>query len=94
MSVMPHKTIRLVCFDLGGVIIRICRTWLEACRRAGLPVRDGIEGVLQREIETRRELNVLHQTGRLDTLNISSASARPWTGCIHPMTSARFITPG
>ena len=67
MSVMPHKTIRLVCFDLGGVIIRICRTWLEACRRAGLPVRDGIEGVLQREIETRRELNVLHQTGRLDT---------------------------
>ena len=67
MSVMPSKTIRLVCFDLGGVIIRICRTWLEACQRAGLPVREGIEGRLQREIETRRELNTLHQTGRLDT---------------------------
>lgn len=67
MSVMPDKSIRLVCFDLGGVVIRICRSWLEGCRRAGLPVREGIEGLLQREIETRRELNVLHQTGRLDT---------------------------
>ncbi len=67
MLVMPDQTIRLVCFDLGGVIIRICRSWLEACLRAELPVREGIEELLQREIETRRELNVLHQTGRLDT---------------------------
>lgn len=67
MLVMPDKAIRLVCFDLGGVVIRICRSWLEACRRARLPVREGIEELLQRKIETRRELNILHQTGRLDT---------------------------
>jgi len=67
MLVMPDQAIRLVCFDLGGVIIRICRSWLEACLRAELPVREGIEELLQREIEARRELNVLHQTGRLDT---------------------------
>lgn len=67
MPIMPNETIRLVCFDLGGVVIRICRSWLEACRRAGLPVRDGIEELLTHKFETRRELNILHQTGRLDT---------------------------
>jgi len=28
--------IRVVCFDLGGVVIRICRGWDEAAERAGL----------------------------------------------------------
>lgn len=32
-------TIRCVCFDWGGVILRICRSWAEGCQRAGLPVR-------------------------------------------------------
>ena len=27
---------RLVCFDLGGVLIRICRSWEEGCERAGI----------------------------------------------------------
>lgn len=31
--------IRLVCFDLGGVVVRICRTWAEGCAAAGLDVR-------------------------------------------------------
>ncbi|HEU5480850.1 MAG TPA: hypothetical protein VFU90_13480, partial [Candidatus Tumulicola sp.] len=26
----------IVCFDLGGVLIRICHSWEEACRRANL----------------------------------------------------------
>ncbi len=32
--------IRLVCFDLGGVLVRICRSWPEGCEAAGLPVRE------------------------------------------------------
>jgi HAD superfamily hydrolase (TIGR01509 family) len=32
-------TITLVCFDWGGVLIEVARTWQEACQRAGLPVR-------------------------------------------------------
>jgi FMN phosphatase YigB (HAD superfamily) len=31
--------VRGVVFDLGGVILRICRTWEEGCRAAGVPVR-------------------------------------------------------
>lgn len=29
---------RLVCFDLGGVLVRICRSWAEGFRAAGLHV--------------------------------------------------------
>lgn len=31
--------IKMVCFDWGGVILRICRSWTEGCAAAGLPVR-------------------------------------------------------
>jgi FMN phosphatase YigB (HAD superfamily) len=32
---------RIVCFDLGGVLVRTCNTWTEACRAAGLPCQEG-----------------------------------------------------
>jgi FMN phosphatase YigB (HAD superfamily) len=33
----------MVVFDLGGVIMRICRSFTEACDRAGLELRPGAE---------------------------------------------------
>jgi FMN phosphatase YigB (HAD superfamily) len=30
---------RVVCFDLGGVLVAHCRSWAEGCERAGIPVR-------------------------------------------------------
>jgi glucose-1-phosphatase len=30
----------VVCFDLGGVLVRLSRSWGDACVRAGLPERD------------------------------------------------------
>ncbi|MCI0676861.1 MAG: HAD-IA family hydrolase [Phycisphaerales bacterium] len=39
-SIRPSSSlIRLVCFDLGGVLVRICRSWSEACRAAGFELR-------------------------------------------------------
>ena len=32
---MDHD-IRVVCFDWGGVILKICRTWEEGCKAAGI----------------------------------------------------------
>jgi len=32
-------SVRCVCFDIGGVLVRICRNWSEACAAAGLEVR-------------------------------------------------------
>ncbi|MHC4975934.1 MAG: HAD family hydrolase [Planctomycetota bacterium] len=36
---MNHSTIKLVCFDLGGVLVRICRSWEEGCAAAGIEIR-------------------------------------------------------
>jgi HAD superfamily hydrolase (TIGR01509 family) len=33
---MPTPTIQLICFDLGGVLIRLCDSWEHACQRAGV----------------------------------------------------------
>lgn len=33
--------VKIVVFDWGGVILRICRSWAEGCERAGLAVRAG-----------------------------------------------------
>jgi glucose-1-phosphatase len=37
--------VRLVCFDLGGVLVRIRHGWREACEAAGIEVRsrDGVD---------------------------------------------------
>jgi glucose-1-phosphatase len=35
----PRADVRVVCFDLGGVLVRICRSWDQACEQIGLPYR-------------------------------------------------------
>lgn len=40
---MSAGQIGMVCFDAGGVLVRICRTWRERCERAGLDFRWGSE---------------------------------------------------
>lgn len=40
---MNDAKVRLVCFDWGGVILRHCRSWAQACAAAGLDVRPGID---------------------------------------------------
>jgi len=32
-------SVRCVCFDVGGVLVRICRNWAEGCAAAGREVR-------------------------------------------------------
>jgi FMN phosphatase YigB (HAD superfamily) len=36
---MSQERPRVVCFDLGGVLVRICRSWDQACSAAELPDR-------------------------------------------------------
>lgn len=40
--------LRLVCLDLGGVVIRICGNWSDACRQGGVPPRGDVDEVLGR----------------------------------------------
>ena len=59
-----RSPIRLVCFDLGGVIVRICRSWQEGCRAAGLEVRElPLTGELR---HARRELLHAYEVGAID----------------------------
>ncbi len=39
---MINSPVKCVCFDWGGVILRICRSWAEGCERAGLGARGGM----------------------------------------------------
>ena len=34
--VVEPQPMKVVCFDLGGVLVRISRSWQEACERAGI----------------------------------------------------------
>ncbi len=62
---MGGATIKIVCFDLGGVVLRICRTWAEGCAAAGLEVRDGVDPLGAPSVDWL-ELDDLFQKGKLD----------------------------
>jgi putative hydrolase of the HAD superfamily len=57
------NSVRVVCFDLGGVLVRIYRTWPDVCRAAGLEDRGG--SATPAHDAARRELTELFITGRL-----------------------------
>ncbi len=56
--------IKLVCFDLGGVLIRICRSWAEACSRAAIALPPGLADLTDPVIAVRLgALNHDHEVG-------------------------------
>ncbi|MFM9997088.1 MAG: hypothetical protein ACKVU4_14965 [Phycisphaerales bacterium] len=61
---MAQGRISLVCFDIGGVLVRHCRTWAEGCRAAGLP-RHTIAETPEKQ-DARRAASRLHVTGAID----------------------------
>jgi HAD superfamily hydrolase (TIGR01509 family) len=63
-EVISDPQIKLVCFDLGGVVIRICRSWDEGCAAAGLPVRRG-DMAMNAGVQVWQDLIERHQTGKL-----------------------------
>lgn len=58
---MSRGAIDLVVFDAGGVLLRICRSWEEACRHAGLPFHPAVMEAAT--LARRRELSHQYQTG-------------------------------
>lgn len=59
-------SIKVVCFDLGGVVVRIARSWPEACAAAGVEVRSPETFSAPDMQSGRRELSDGYQLGRLD----------------------------
>lgn len=58
------QRVRMVCFDWGGVILRICRNWQEGCAAAGLPVRHTEDGPTM--AAARAEVARRYQLGEID----------------------------
>lgn len=46
---MPRPAIELVCFDLGGVLLRCVSGWAHACQIAGVPMLDAIADPANRD---------------------------------------------
>jgi len=62
---MPDTSspIRMVCFDWGGVILRICRSFPEGLEAAGLPLRDGIDD--PQLYDVRKKISAEYQIGAI-----------------------------
>ena len=58
---MP-PSVRFVCVDLGGVLVRLASGWEDACRRAGVTLPHGDPAAWQRH----RELLALYEAGEVD----------------------------
>ena len=58
---MPSTPVRFVCFDLGGVLVRIAKDWTDACRRAGVSIEHPADAW-----ERHHGLMVRYETGELD----------------------------
>jgi HAD superfamily hydrolase (TIGR01509 family) len=55
-------SIGLVCFDLGGVLVRIARGWEDACKRAGVTLPHVDANAWSRH----HELMLRYETGEID----------------------------
>jgi len=85
---MPSTTaVKLVCFDLGGVLVRICGSWDEACRAAALAVRDGPPP--PKVEETRRALDALLEVGRISFDEWATGVSRAFDGTYSPEEAKR-----
>jgi len=82
MSDRQAAPVRLVCLDLGGVVIRICRSWAEGCSAAGVACRD--DEVWERTRAARRALVVEHQTGRIDAPTFAARASTLTGGLYSP----------
>jgi putative hydrolase of the HAD superfamily len=74
--------IELVCFDIGGVIVRICRTWAEGCAAAGITPRN-----LELWKETgpaRKSLIHKYQVGRIDGTTFADRTSALVSGLYSP----------
>jgi len=58
---------RVIVFDIGGVLVRICRTWAEACETAGVPVHSPEWLAGEQAIAARSAVMSAYQNGELST---------------------------
>lgn len=86
------KPSTLVCFDLGGVVVRICRNWAQGCAAAGIEVRGPEQFAKAHLRETRQDLVRAHQIGELDSSEYFRRIAETTEGLYTPEEIERVHT--
>ena len=66
------NSVRCVCFDWGGVLLRICRSFAEGVRAAGLELRPGADA--PEMAAKRHELAHQFQIGGLQRLPVRQSA--------------------
>lgn len=72
----------IVCFDWGGVILKICRSWAEGCARAGVPLRE--EAVTPESMSLRKAAAHDYQVGAIGRDEFLSLISRATGGVYSP----------
>lgn len=83
-----HETIGMVVFDLGGVVVRICRSWREACERAGVAYHESA-GTAE-AIALRKPIAHEHELGRISSEEYFSRVAGTMGGLYTPVDIQRI----
>lgn len=78
---------RVVCFDWGGVLLRICRSWAEGCKAAGLEVRGEVQA--PELVTKRRAISEQFQIGQLSVDEYGAAMSRAMGGVYSPQEVVR-----
>ncbi len=78
---------RVVCFDWGGVLLRICRSWAEGCNAAGLDVRGEVQA--PELVIKRRAISEQFQIGRLSADEYAVAMSHAMGGVYSPQEVVR-----
>lgn len=76
--------VRCVVFDLGGVLVRICRSWQEACARAGVAYEPSASERLLATADERHEISHAYERGRIACADFFAGIARSTRGLISP----------
>lgn len=62
---MTLPTPRILCLDLGDVVVRICHSWAEACGQAGLPYHPETPEESAARHAARQELIARHEVDEI-----------------------------
>jgi FMN phosphatase YigB (HAD superfamily) len=81
--------IGMVCFDLGGVIVKHHRSWREACAATGMEFRVGIEDPAL--VARRRALTHLYHVGRIGCEEFFARAAAEGTGGLYTAAEVRAL---
>ena len=86
---MSDQPIAMVCFDLGGVMIRLCKSWAHACEKAGVRVPAALsDASCMQHFRDTCIPNEIGITSQEDVCDVAGWLFGLDAGVVHEITSA------